>query len=174
MATLGTTTINNTLTVAGNMNVTGTVKVVDKDVETKISLLNTLNTRLNNLVGKAISCSVSYTNASNWTVSEASAYLIGNAMRFYFKATRSAAISGNITNQDIATFTVNHGGRIAQCLAMNFTNGASGGMASHLFNDPSISGNNLTFKVRISAVAQSTTTTNGYAVLPVRLNTSYY
>ena len=173
MATLSNTTVNNTLTATGNFTGTGGISVGGIDVKTKLNLIDTLNTRLTKIVGQTFTPTVTKANGS-WTISDASAYLVGNCLRVYFSATRSAAVSGNITNEDVVIITINTGGKVGNVFTTAVNTSSTGGNASWTFNATSTSGNITTVTVRLAAVQQSGTEFNAIALMPVRINPSAY
>ncbi len=91
----------------------------------------------------------------------------------YFAATRSAAVSGNVTNEAVCDISFDTGGKIASAFNTNFNSGSAGAVAT--FNTSITSENNkLTIGVRLAATATDLTNTNGYFTVPVRLNINAY
>lgn len=126
---------------------------------------------LNDTMGSAWPLETTVTPGANYSsVSSNGTYLIGNCLRVAFTATRSSATSGNITNETVCTIKIKHEGRIKGGLNVSFTNGSSGGNASFTTSNMSEDEGYLTFDVFLTAIAQSSTTTNAYFIIPVSLN----
>lgn len=176
MATLGNTTVNSTLTVLGNMTGAGGISVGGTDVKTKLNLIDTLNTRLTRIVSQTFTPTVTYANGA-WTISGASAYLVGNGLRVYFAATRSSKVSGNISNEHIGTLTINTGGRVKHASAVAFTSGTSGDVASMLVANTTTNASTgvVTVPINLNALgSDGSTSINAYFLMPCVLNTSAY
>lgn len=94
---------------------------------------------------------------------------MGNCLRVSFSASRSSETSGNITNEDVCTIEINHGGKIASIYNVSFSGGSSGGN-SQFITTVSSSSEVATITVRLAAVAQSSSTFNAYFIVPVSLN----
>lgn len=118
----------------------------------------------------AYNCSVSVSPASGYSNVSGSATICGNILRCNISATRSAAFSGDGANEQIATFTINHGGKIAGMLNVSFPNGSTGAVASLYTSNVSQTANSLSFTVHIAATAGSTTGINSFFSVPITLN----
>lgn len=176
MATLSNTTVNNTLTVTGNFTGTGGISVGGVDVKTKLNLVDTLNTRLTKIIGQTFTPTVTYANGA-WTISGASAYLVGNCLRVYFAATRSSKVSGNISNEKIGTLTINTNGQVKHASAVAFTSGTSGDVASMLVANTTTNASTgvVTVPINLNALGSAgSTDINAYFLMPCVLNTAKY
>lgn len=173
MAQLKDTTVNGTLS-ATTINVTGSASAQGTDLKTKFDLADTLNSKLTKIFGTAYTLSTSAAKQGKWTISSTSAYLYGNIMFVYFAGKRSAAVSGNIPNEDVVVITINTGGKVGNAFTTVGNTSATGGNASWTFNATSTSGNTTTVTVRLAAVQQSGTDFNAVALMPVRINPSAY
>lgn len=164
-------TTNNNLSTS-NSNIDNLQISVDK-TNTNIT---TLTNKIKNMLCTTHSMTVTTTTATNWSITvdtTPSAVLVGTNLRCYFAATRSSEQSaGNITNQDVITFKVNHGGKIKNAYSTAFTGATSGGLASFfvIFDNTKTTDTTLVFTVRLNALAQAMKSTNAYFALPVRLN----
>lgn len=99
------------------------------------------------------------------------AYLNGNVLNIYFSATRSSAASGNITDEVMASFTITHNGYINNAFGTSFiTNQLGACEVSNFDND----GETLTFDVKLTATAISSSYFSGYFNVPVVVNTNMY
>ena len=175
MATLGNTTVNSTLTVLGNMTGTGGISVGGTDVKTKLNLIDTINTKINNICGVEYDLTnTSVTIGANYTTgTTGNVRLSGNLARVYFTGKRKSSTSGNITNEIIVTIKADTKGRVKGCYNGTGTNSTDGGVAS-FYTTPSVSGNTLTVPIYAAAFATSTTNTNGYFCFPISLNVAAY
>ena len=173
MAQFKDTTINGTLT-SPNVNVTGSTTVGGVDLKTKFDLADTLNSKLTKIFGTYYTLSPSKAAKTNWTISSVTSYLYGDVMFVYFAGTRSAAVSGNITNEDVVTITIDTGGKVVNAFTATVNSSSTGGNASWQFNADSISGGVVTITVRLSAVAQSGKEFNAIALMPIRIDPNKY
>lgn len=173
MAQLKDTTVNGTLT-AGNIEIKEALAIDGVDAETKFNLADTLDSKLTKIFGTAYNLSCTTTAGSNYTVNSASCYLIGNLLRVYFYVTRSSSASGNITNEDVLTFKVNTGGKIGAIFNSSWPSSNSGAAAAFYTTGESVSGNTLTFTVRATSYAHSTSSPNGFCMMTARIIPSAY
>lgn len=118
------------------------------------------------LASSSTTLTTTATAGTNWTINAANAVLLGNNLRIHINATRSTAVSGNITNETIATLKISTGGRISEALNVSFCSGASGPVAS-MYTTSSISGNTLTVEIGLGATSGSLTDTSAYFIMPV-------
>lgn len=135
-----------------------------------------------NLLGLAKAISHTYplkttatpsTNYSEMTTTDA--VLMGNNLRCYFAATRSAATgAGNVANEIIGSITIKHGGKIKACYSNTFGNGATGGLASFTILNAQIDDTTLTFDISLAATGTAGTQFAAYFILPVALNLDAY
>lgn len=135
-----------------------------------------------NLLGAAKALSNAYalkttvTAGSNYSAASGTdAILMGNNLRCYFTATRSAApAAGNVTNETVAHMTINHGGKIKAMYANSLVNNATGGVASFTIASANLTATTLEFDINLCA---TTTTDKGfscYFIVPVALNLDAY
>lgn len=119
--------------------------------------------------------STTVTKGANYSSASGSAYLIGNTLRCYFSATRNAASgAGNIANETVATFKINHSGKIKGMYSIAFGSGGSGGVASFTTTEASNENNVLTFNVSLAATGSAITDTSTYFNVPVTINLNAY
>lgn len=130
-----------------------------------------------NLLGAAKAVTNSYdmdvtmTKGANYSRVTGSAVLVGNQLRCYFNTTRTSATPvGNIDNEEVCTFRINHGGKIHLLYHAAFTTGASGGIGTFQVIDISYYDDYLTFNVYLAATTTAMTSFNAYFVCPVTLN----
>lgn len=173
MAQFKDTQVNGNLT-AGTITTSGTLTIDGTNVTTKLAEADTLNTKLTKIFGTTYSLAVTPTNGSNYTITSSSCYLVGNLLRIYFAATRSASVSGDISNEAIGTFSVNTGGKIVDFLNASGSSSNSGGAAPFYTSGSSISGNTLTFNINATSYANSTKSPNGFCLALVRIDPSKY
>ena len=133
------------------------------------------------LLGAAIALTTTYTCSctaeagANYSSVSLTADLIGNTLRCYLTATRSSASgTGNISNETVGTFTINHGGRIKSIGRVSFGNGSTGGVASFNMSSSSTSGDTSSFTVQLAAIGTSSTEFTSYFCIPCTLNLSNY
>ena len=98
----------------GNLTVTGKLTNKGTDVLTKI---NNDFTKFQNMFCTEQSLEFEATPGTNYTVTnDPSVTLTGNRLRISTYVTRSSSTDrGNITNERIMTFAINHGGKISTC-----------------------------------------------------------
>ena len=114
------------------------------------------------------------TNYSSEGTSDA--ILVGNNLRCYFKATRSAAATGNITNEKICTLTINHGGKLKNMYDGGITPSSAGPVASYYMSNVvwDNANNKVSFDVMLAAVATSYADFSGMFTIPVVINLNAY
>ena len=100
--------------------------------------------------------------------------MAGNILKCNFNATRSSEASGNITNETVCTFSVNHGGKIKGCYIVSFPSGNTSGGAFFQTSNISIDGDILTFNVNATAYVESTTKSSSNFAVPVYIDLSAY
>lgn len=114
---------------------------------------------------------VTVTKGANYSSVTGSATLIGNQLRCYFTATRTSATPvGNITNEEVCSFRVNHGGKIHWLYGVAFVTGSTGGIGSFQVMDILNYDDYLTFNVDLAATSTAMTSFNAYFVCPVTLD----
>lgn len=119
------------------------------------------------------------TTASNWTVKNSSVHMIGNAIRCNFSCSRSSKLSeGNITNEDVITFTIKTLGSIHGGYIISFPTGNLGQNASFSLSSMNTSGSGssqtITFTVKINSTYAAGTNFSSYFWFGIRPNVSYY
>ena len=119
---------------------------------------------------------VTVTAGANYSEVGASAYLVGNCLRMYMKATRNSNASvGDITNEEVMTIKVNHGGKIKSSFTMGFTSASTGAVAT-FYHDAGTKNddNNMTFVIRLCATATAENYWNAYWAIPVTIDFSKF
>lgn len=118
--------------------------------------------------------SPSITLGDNYTAASGSAALVGNTMRVYFTSTRSSAASaGNITDEVIATFTYDVGGKVKNIYTVygiSPNNNSSYYISGATVN----SDGTITFSIKLSGVGVSGSTFAGYLAVPIAINLDKY
>ena len=115
------------------------------------------------------------TKGTNYTSVTGYAQLMGNSVRCNILATRSSNTgTGNIGNETVCSFTIQHGGKIKNFDSVSFVTGASGGGGFFQMEETANSGTTATFKVTLAAAASTLNTFNAYFVIPVTLDFSKF
>lgn len=114
------------------------------------------------------------TPGENYSAASGSASLIGNMLRVRFSATRTSAANGNIDNETVATFSVEHCGKITGGFAVSLGNGTSGHLANMLVSSVACDETALTFKVTLTATGGDTTAVNPYFAIPVVIDVTKF
>lgn len=162
-------------TVQGNMSVNGNILIGENETPVQDIINNNFN-NIKKLFMMDYTLDYTIAKGANWSSIDAShAYLIGNVIRLYAKITRSSAPSGNISNEDAVTFTINHGGKILGIYNVCCANAATGNFSSW-YTSNSTSGDSSTVTVRFSGTRDGNTGKQFafYVHLPVELNTEYF
>lgn len=164
MAQLIDTTVNGDLTVFGNIYDAGNeVSVSDR--------IDNIYDKFLNMICESYELPVTVTAGTNYTINNAGAVLIGTTLRLYVYATRSAAISGNVTNECVATLKITDNGKLSNFYNVTATNGSTGSVCSlYTGNLARDDDNVINIDIYIAATATSTTSFNSYINLPVKLN----
>lgn len=103
------------------------------------------------------------------------AILIGNTLRCRFGAVRSSATdTGNIINEKVVNFRIEHEGKIKNAYFNTFVNGITGGLAQFYVNDIANQDNTLTFTVYLAATGGAYSEFLTYFTLPVTINLDAY
>lgn len=128
-------------------------------------------------IGKALMTNTGLTcevvPGDNYSSATGSVYLIGNVARVYFNATRSEAISpGNITDELICSFTVNTGGRIIGLYTVYGI--CSQNNSAFYVSNSSVSGDTLTFDIKLACVGLESKTFSSYTTVPARIDLSKF
>ena len=117
------------------------------------------------------SMDVTVTKGANYSSVTGSATLIGNQLRCYFAATRKSATQvGNIANEEVCKFTINHGGKLRYLYIVGFITAGGGGMGNLQVTDLVNGTTSSSFSVDLASTAQALTVFNAYFVVPVALN----
>lgn len=134
--------------------------------------------RLRNIFGTSYTLTTTATPATNYSLSSdspCSAVLVGNSLRCYMNVTRSSASeSGNIVNEKVCTFKVNHGGKIKNAYAVSFISGSTGALAAYITSSQTVDDTYLTFDVYMNANASAVTQSTSNFVVPVLLDVDAY
>lgn len=133
-----------------------------------------------NLLGALKSMTTAYnlattvTAGTNYSSASGSATLVGNSLRVWFNVTRKTATSvGDITNENVCTLSVKHGGKIKSSYNVGYINGSSGSVSS--FTTSTSTGSEiLTITLALAATTAASTNFAGYFVIPVALNLDKY
>jgi hypothetical protein len=134
------------------------------------------------ILGAAKAMSVAYdiscttpTAGSNWESCTASATLVGNCLRLGVGATRkTAAGTGNIDNETVMTFKLNHGGKIKDVFRVSGVTGNTGGTASFEFQCSNVTSTQATITVVLCATTNALKQFVAYPNLPAQLNLDAY
>lgn len=156
----------------GSYNETGEA-VLYKDGKLKIGGYN--------LTGAAKAMSTQYTldttyeKASNYTVNSVSdAVLIGNNLRCHFDVTRSAAVTGNVTNERILTLTINHGGKIKAVYSDLITTSNTGAVTCFYISNSNRTDTTISFQINLAATTNEGINFDSFFTLPVLLDLDKY
>lgn len=142
----------------------------DMDTNTKYNLSGVAKALFN-----SYQLDTTATAGSNYSSVDASAVLLGNNLRCYLYAARSAASGeGNITNETICRVSVKHDGKIKSTYRIAFGNGATGSTASLVTSNEQNDGTYLTFDIILAATANTTTEISTFFILPCTLNLEAY
>ena len=115
------------------------------------------------------------TKGTNYTSVTGYAQLVGNSVRCNIFATRSSNTgTGNIGNEAVCSFTIQHGGKIKNFDSVSFVTGAAGGGGFFQMEETANSGTTVTFKVTLAAAASAFKTFNAYFIVPVTLDFSKF
>lgn len=120
---------------------------------------------LYSLLGMARAMNKSYTldtsgttGGTNWTCNDFTAVLIGNNLRVYYDATRSAATgTGNIANEVVINAKIKHNGKIKAMYNTSVVSGATGGVATFGIGNVVNDGTYVTFDLTMAANASAIT-----------------
>ena len=122
-----------------------------------------------NLEAEVTGYASNYSAQSNTSVS---ATLYGNCLKCdlqnFTRNTNSGA--GDITNEEVATIKITHGGKIKSVGTVSFNNGVTGPVATFWTKDISIGETEIVFHVWLAATSNELKTFNCSFILPVTLN----
>ena len=115
--------------------------------------------------------------ATNYSAASTSdAILVGNNLRCYFKITRSATLTGNITNEKICTLTISHGGKLKNMYDGGITTGSAGAVNAYYMSNVQWdnTNNKVSFDVYLAATATGYVDMSGMFTVPVVINLNAY
>lgn len=130
--------------------------------------------QMTRIFGSAYELGVTLTKGENYSSVEATAYLVGNLLRCGMSATRSSEVNGNITNEKVATFKINHGGKIKSLMNMAFNNSGEGPVASFYTKNANSSDTECTFDVYLTATSGNLNATSTIFTMPALINLEAY
>lgn len=131
-------------------------------------------TKLSNIMGTYYDLTTTVTPGENYSSATGSATLVGNMLRVKLSATRTSVASGNIDNETVATFSVEHGGKIKGGFAVGLNNGTTGHMANMLVASVACDETVLTFKITLTATGGDTPGVNPFFMIPVIIDIDKY
>ena len=154
------------------------VNVIDI-IKTAINKVISLNSsKLTKDKFKEIFCTVrdlpiSARAASKWTITSSGAYLCGTQLRFNFSAKRSSKTgAGNITNENIGTFTIIHDGRLKNLYGISTR--STGVIATVDLNTSIIDSNTIEVTPRLNATHAALTVVSVVDIMPASIDVSKY
>lgn len=114
--------------------------------------------------------------ATNYSAASTSdAILVGNNLRCYFKITRSATLTGNVTNEKICTLTISHGGKLKNMYDGGITTGSAGAVNSYYMSNVKWNTDNtVSFDIYLGATATGYVDMSGMFTVPVVINLNAY
>lgn len=130
--------------------------------------------QMTRIFGTSYTLGVTTTKGTNYSSVSGNAYLIGNLLRCTISATRSSAVSGNITNEKVATFKIEHGGKIKGIMNASFSNGGIGPVASFYTTNVVDADTYSTFDVYLTATSGDLDETSALFTLVVPINLEAY
>ncbi len=120
-----------------------------------------------------LDCTV--TAGSGYSNCSATAFLIGNNLRMYMTADRSAnANTGDVSNETVMTIRVKHNGKIRNLYGAGFASATTGAPASFYSAAERFDDNNHNITVSLCGVSVADNSWSGYWCLPCTLNLSAY
>ena len=121
--------------------------------------------------------STSVSAGTGYSSCSASAYLIGNCLRFSFGATRDTnATTGNITNETVMTVTIDHGGKIDNLYRVSAGTDTEGGAAAFSVQAAkhSTDANKMVVTVILASTTTNLKTFTSYCVMPANIKLNAY
>lgn len=115
-------------------------------------------------------------NGANWTQSEVSASLIGHQIYIKVRSKRSSATgAGDIANQNVVSFSVNHGGKVKEAYTISSGN-IDGQIATFQITAGINSTNSNLVDITVKLVATHAKISNAYIddYIPVAININKY
>ena len=175
MAQLKTTDIEGNLTINSKLINNG-VDILDK--------VNADYTKFYNMFCKSHTNSLSYslTPGANYKTGTGftdlrgeSVYLVGNRLVIYLYALRNSAISaGNVTNETIGTFTINHGGKIKSLYMGSALSYRNGDVNTFYSTVTTVDSNTFQLNINLAATRVSTSYMCANLQLTAELNPNAY
>ena len=140
------------------------------------SLLNTYFLRWNTLeliFSNAYDLSLTnISNGTNWTYSDLYAYLVGHMVYIHVRSKRSKATgTGDIANQKVISFDINHGGKLKGLYSVS--TGNMDGAIVTLQMSVSNSGDVSTVTINLAATHQATSNIYIDDCIPAEINLSH-
>lgn len=140
------------------------------------SLLNTYFLRWNTLeliFSNAYNLSLTnISNGTNWTYSDLQANLVGHMVYIHVRSKRSKATgAGDIANQEIISFDINHGGKLKGLYSVS-TGNMDGAIAT-LHMSVSNNGNVSTVTIKLAATHQAMSNIYIDDCIPAEINLSH-
>ena len=129
---------------------------------------------LTNIFGTYYDLPITVTPGDNYSSASGEASLVGNMLRVKFSADRKSVANGNISNETVATFSIEHGGKITGGFAVSVGNGTSGHLANMVVSSVSCNESKLTFKVTLTATGGDTSSVNPFFAMPVLIDISKF
>ena len=161
--------------IEGDLTITGTLTNQGANPLTRIQ--NDM-TKFENMFCEAYVLDCTPEPGTNYTINSTytNAYLIGNRLRLQAYCTRSSATDvGNISNERIVTFTINHGGKIKSCYnasALTYYTGSIASYASTIVEY--VSDTVVQIGVNVTATDAAITATRTMLTLSCDINPNYY
>ncbi len=114
--------------------------------------------------------------SSSWTINDYSVYMVGSILQVYFYASVSTNYgAGDLTNTDVLTFNIAHGGKIGGAYSVSeVCRSSTGHLAGIIYTYGAVDENNCTVKVTLANAHSGGATLRGLALLPARINLSAY
>lgn len=131
--------------------------------------------RLRNIFSTAYSLSTTVTPGESYSAVTGSGDLLGTNLRCYMNATRKeASKEGNIVNEVVGTFKMNHGGKIKAVYAIAFPSGATGPASIFTITDQVRDDTYITFTVNMTATEGAVEQVTTNFIVPVLIDVDAY
>lgn len=147
---------------------------LDAGSETASNTINEIYNKFNTIFSTSYELTTNYTEEENWTIDSVSSVLVGNMLRIMFVATRSEAVTGNVANENICTFSIPHDGKIKEAWSVGFSSAANGATSSFQTGSLTNSDNVLSVPIILGATATSSSSFSGAFIIPVTVDISAY
>ena len=155
------------------------VNIIDVIKTAMNKVISLSSTKLTKDKFKKIFCTtynltVTPTPASGYTINGHNAYLVGTHLRFYFSAERSSATgAGNVNNEYIGTFVINHGGKLKNLHGIA-TRDYHGVMATVMLETSDLTSTTVTIKPKLCATHAAKSSFHISDILPASIDVSKY